>query len=216
MYTLYCLTFPNNKKYIGITLKFNRRMSQHKYVADKGKKFKLHNAIKKYGWENVKKEIIIFNLSKIDSMTLEKQLIADMNLIKNGYNTTPGGEIISENNRLRMIERMSNIEYRKKCVNSLKSNEIKRIEKLRSYEIRTLNSNSQKQRYLAGKCSLPDNSKPILCIENNKIYKSSADAAKDMKLNARNIRRVANGERAHHKGYTFKFINEVTNVLRFN
>lgn len=212
MYSLYCLTFPNNKRYIGITSNFQRRMSQHKYESKK-RNFKLQFAIRKYGWKSVKKEILVFNLSKEHAQNLEANLISDLKLLDVGYNTTPGGEHISPNNRQLMQKRMSNPEYRKKCVDALKSNEKQRIEKLGSPETRALNSAAQKKRYLEGKSKLPDNSKSIMCIETGVTFKSAKDAADNMGLSGRLIRRVANGERSHHKGYTFKFI-EVTNDIK--
>ena len=54
------------------------------------------------------------------------------------------------------------------------------------------------------------NSKPILCITNNTYYENAVEAAKILGLNANSIRRVCRGERMHHKGYAFIFINPDT------
>lgn len=211
MYSLYKLTFPNGKLYIGITSNFNRRMSQHKHDATK-KDLKLYRAINKYGWNNIKKEVVIFGLTRFEAMDMEKLLIAEQDLVRAGYNTTPGGELISEHCHTEMIKRMSNPEYREKCVRALKSKEKERIAKLGSPETRALNSAAQKRRYLDGKCKLPNTSKPIICVETGIVYSSAAEAARAMNLNGRLIRRVASGERNHHNGFTFKFINEEYNV----
>lgn len=62
-YIIYKLIFPNDKIYIGQTRQeFNVRMNQYKNDSLNNKK-KIYNilvykAIRKYGWENVEKEII--------------------------------------------------------------------------------------------------------------------------------------------------------------
>jgi group I intron endonuclease len=93
---LYKLLFPNGKIYIGQTVNFKNRMNQHKNDSLNIKRYKKHlavnNAIVKYGWDSIKKEIILeTNSSLIDE--LEKKLILDMNSNskKNGYNIDIGG-----------------------------------------------------------------------------------------------------------------------------
>ena len=92
MFTVYKHTFPNNKVYIGITSKKNvyRRWSHGNGYKTQSFMWK---AIQKYGWENVKHEIIAKNLSKKDACTLEIQLIAQYqsNNSKYGYNVYVGG-----------------------------------------------------------------------------------------------------------------------------
>ena len=56
-YTVYGLIFPNDKIYIGQTGNFNKRMSQYKRISSAGRL--VSKAIKKYGWENVQKEILL-------------------------------------------------------------------------------------------------------------------------------------------------------------
>ena len=54
-YCLYIITFPNNKKYIGITTNFRARKNKHKYRKDKKayQHLKLYRAINKYGFDNL-------------------------------------------------------------------------------------------------------------------------------------------------------------------
>lgn len=61
-YTVYKHTSPNGKVYIGITkLSVERRWQE-------GKNYKtsnhFNNAIKKYGWDNIKHEILFTGLSR--------------------------------------------------------------------------------------------------------------------------------------------------------
>ena len=46
--------------YIGITNNFNQRMFAHK-SASKNNDYPLYNAIKKYGWDNLIKEILLIS-----------------------------------------------------------------------------------------------------------------------------------------------------------
>lgn len=71
-YCVYKLTSPNGKVYIGQTNNFNQRMIEHKNCK---KKNKLYNCIRKYGWENFKKEIIGYSETKEMVNELEESLI---------------------------------------------------------------------------------------------------------------------------------------------
>ena len=63
------------------------------------------------------------------------------------------------------------------------------------------------------------NKKPIICVENGKTFESANDCARrskevfGTKLYSPNIGSVCRGERPHHKGYTFKYINEIEQAI---
>lgn len=90
-YIVYKHTTPSNKIYIGITSCDVERRWQ------KGRNYKSNkyftNAINKYGWENIKHEILFDNLSKKEAETKEIELIKKYksNNIKYGYNIENGG-----------------------------------------------------------------------------------------------------------------------------
>lgn len=89
-YTVYKHVFPNNKIYIGITYQKpeKRWLSGYRYRGTF-----VGNAIKKYGWENVKHEILYENLTKEQAEQKEIELIAQYksNNMKFGYNISNGG-----------------------------------------------------------------------------------------------------------------------------
>lgn len=94
-YCVYLHTFPNGMRYVGIT-EFgdcpNERWKNGFGYADNSTMF---SAIVKYGWDNIKHEILFSNLSKQDALRTEKELIKEMDLIQSGYNRSSGmGEMV--------------------------------------------------------------------------------------------------------------------------
>ena len=64
-YTVYMHIFPNNKRYIGITsmgVKNRWRKGKGYYKCQL-----IYKAIQKYGWENIKHEILYEDLTKLTS-----------------------------------------------------------------------------------------------------------------------------------------------------
>lgn len=86
-------TAPNGKVYIGITCKSiagrwgagGNGYCKHPYF---------WNAIQKYGWDNFKHEIILYDLSKEEASEKEREYIKKYksNNAKYGYNQTSGGD----------------------------------------------------------------------------------------------------------------------------
>lgn len=87
----------NNKGYIGITSNLQKRWNQHKHQAKSkvGKNYPLYRAIRKYGIDNFKFEVIEENVKTIKELgKLERFYINkfESHVSKNGYNLTMGGE----------------------------------------------------------------------------------------------------------------------------
>lgn len=91
-YSVYKHTTPSGKVYIGITSKDVKE----RWLNGRGYQRNEHfwNAIKKYGWENIKHEVIASGLTKEEATEAEKLYIAlyKSHEIKHGYNLTKGGE----------------------------------------------------------------------------------------------------------------------------
>lgn len=95
-YTLYKHTFPNNKLYFGITC---RPLIERWRKDGSGyrKNPSMWRAIKKYGWDNVKHDILFENLSEEAANKLEQEYINKFNTTDRrfGYNIMPGGLVAS-------------------------------------------------------------------------------------------------------------------------
>jgi group I intron endonuclease len=94
---IYCAISPSNKKYYGYTIDFEKRKKDHHSAVNFGIHNKFYNAIRKYGWESFKWEII----EKYETITKEelknilfereKYWISKEKTQKIGYNITSGG-----------------------------------------------------------------------------------------------------------------------------
>lgn len=94
-YTVYCHTSPNGKRYVGIT----KQSVERRWRAD-GSGYVgcsvFYYAIQKYGWDNMKHEIICQGLTKEEAELKEQELIKRWNtMVPNGYNLTGGGGVCS-------------------------------------------------------------------------------------------------------------------------
>lgn len=110
----YKLTSPSGKIYHGITTQsVRRRMTGHKTWARNGSKLPLHNAIRKYGFENFKLEILSETCDRDELCRLEIEAITrDNSLAPNGYNVTAGGDgttghVVSDEHKIAIGKRMS-------------------------------------------------------------------------------------------------------------
>lgn len=87
---VYIHTSPNGKKYVGITkqipeVRWNYGCGYHNNTH-------FYRAIKKYGWNNFKHEIVASGLTKNEALHMEIDLIKKFNSFKNGYDLSFGGE----------------------------------------------------------------------------------------------------------------------------
>lgn len=96
MYCVYKHTAPNGKIYIGIT-SIN---PLKRWANGQGYKHNNHfwNAIQKYGWDNIKHEILYSDLTKEEACQKEIELIAryKSNQREFGYNIENGGNAIGK------------------------------------------------------------------------------------------------------------------------
>lgn len=106
-------TFPNGKKYIGIT----KRSLKERFQNGKGYRNNIYmdRAIKKYGFENIKSKIVKENLNKEEAENLEIELIKLFKTQNSnfGYNICSGGLVNTHSEETRKKISLANIGNKK-------------------------------------------------------------------------------------------------------
>lgn len=131
-YCVYCHTTPSNRRYVGISCDPHKRWRHGRGYE---KNYLFANAINKYGWDNIKHEILYEGLSLEDAKKMEKTIIKEWNLTDHRYgmNLTAGGDgILSDMSRELMSKGSKG---NKRCLGRVLSNETKEsiAESLRLY-----------------------------------------------------------------------------------
>lgn len=89
-WTIYRHVSPSGKVYIGITSKeINRRW---RYGTGYSNCILFQNAIDKYGWNNIKHQVLFTNLTEERAKNIEKDLIRHYKNLGISYNITDGGD----------------------------------------------------------------------------------------------------------------------------
>jgi len=114
-YIVYKHTFPNGKIYIGITCR--KPKLRWKNGNGYSSNIYMQNAINKYGWNNIKHEILKTGLTLNEACKLERQFINDFksNEREFGYNIESGGtqgKEISDETRLKLSNAIKKIRYK--------------------------------------------------------------------------------------------------------
>jgi len=165
-YCVYWIHLENEKSlnegYIGLTTNFEMRMKAHKR-SKKINHFK--NAINKYNWEKLIKEIIHFNLTLEEALTLEEYYRPIQSI---GWNSQKGGELgvekdwyLIEKNKLKHSKNTSEATRK-----GIQENDSKEKRSLRAIESRKNNLDSYTNINKGSK-----NSKAILNEEQVKCIK---------------------------------------------
>lgn len=183
-YIIYGLVFPNEKIYIGQTNNFNKRLSAHKNIKESYSNKYLYYAIKKYGWENIQKEMLLeCNMEYADFFERAFIFGYDSMNEKFGYNLESGGNknknISNQTKKKHSIarkgktyEEIYGIEIAKKMINAklgkkqTKEHIEKRIKKLRGHIV---NASTKKKMSDARKKFIRDNN-INMSGENNPWY----------------------------------------------
>lgn len=181
-YKIYCLTNEiNGKKYIGIT----RQDLEKRWKNGKGykKTTRINMAIKKYGWDNFKKEILFENYDNQLASDMEALYINKYKTIENGYNVQSGG---FKDYTTKMSE------YHKNCIS--KANKGKHLSVSTEFKKGTYYQSSRNKKV------------PVLCVELDKKFDSIKQAQNELKLN--HIWDCINGKRNMCGGYHWQLIKE--------
>lgn len=199
-FTLYIHTNKiNNKKYIGITQQKPEKRWQNGFGYIKCPLF--YNAIKKYGWDNFKHEIILQGLDKETACKIEIELIRfyKSNQREYGYNISNGGECnwLGLHHSKETKEKMSI------------------AKKNMSKESRLKNAQSHKgllagnKNPMYGKSgALSPVSRKIICLNDSTIFDSIADAGRKLNVHTSHVSSVCKNKLNHVGGYRFMYLED--------
>lgn len=228
-YIVYKHTTPSGKVYIGITsMKPTKRWKN-------GKGYELctafNRAILKYGWNNIKHEILFTGLNKDKACEKEQALIAEYDSTNPecGYNLTSGGEHYEPNEEWRAKLSESNKRYYREHPEARQRISNTQIGRIQSEESRQKRSATMKQyfldhpeqRYERGKSfrgkkrglefskALGERkSKKIICNETGEVFLSINAASEAIGASRTGITNMLHGRAKTCKGFTFAFYEE--------
>lgn len=224
-YVVYKHTTPSGKVYIGITSATLKKRWKN------GKGYELctafNRAIKKYGWENMKHEVLFDGLSKDEACRAEQELIKkyDSTNPEKGYNLTSGGEHYEPTDEWR--ERLSQSEKRffaehpevREKISAMQrgrktSEETK--EKIRLSMRKVIEAHPERRercRMTFKGMKRPEEfcralgerkSKAVLCTNTGQAFRSVKEAAETMNVSRTGISNVLHGRAKTCGGFTFE------------
>lgn len=131
MYQVYrIVNILNEKIYIGRSKDAKNRFKGHEYSANGGRGFQLHDAIRKYGIENFKLDILTEHVNLEDCVKKEEYFIKISNSYKTGYNASKGGfgEMRSEESYKKQSVKMKGMSLTEEHKNNIsKANKGKKV-----------------------------------------------------------------------------------------
>lgn len=216
IYIIYGLFFPNGKIRIGQTNNFDKRMYDYNWFAtsEKAKKYLMYNyliskKIRKYGWDNIKKEILYDNISEEFIDELETQIISKYNSADYNF----GYNVLNEAKTMRGYKHTTESKKKISMANSGKNHSMwgkhhleKTKEKIRIGNLGKKQSEKSKKKMSKIK------QKPVIAFIKNSdkfigTFESAKQASEKLNLWATSITAVLRNKYKSTGGYTFKYLN---------
>ena len=230
---VYKVTSPSNKIYIGITItNLRERQRTHLRDSNKGSNRSFHNAIRKYGINNLVWEIIDNENDFEKLKKLEIMYIKEYDSFNKGYNQTLGGEGTfglkftekqkSENSKRRTIQ-MADKKNRDKISKSVLNAHKENVElatnhsKLMKERFKTESNRDEASegmiKYLSKfenrlKHSIDRGAKPFTVFKDGIIIGEwiiQSQCAEELNLSKSHLNKCLKGLRSSHKAYTFHY-----------
>lgn len=220
MYTVYKHTTPAGKVYIGLT---NQRLAKRWGKDGAGYKAQIlfYRAITKYGWENIKHEVIKEGLTRSEAAALEVELIAlyDSTNPERGYNSSTGGDSgragakSSEETKQKQSRALKGKPSPKKGI-PLTDEHKKKLSLAFSGEKNhffgkhhTAEANRRNAEAHKGKPS--PRSKAVICLDTGARYLSAAEAGRALGLCGKSICANCSGKLKKTGGLHFAYIDDL-------
>ena len=230
---VYKATSPSGKSYIGITQQtFQTRKLEHLRRSKSGSTKAFHNAIRKYGEENIKWEVI----DKVDKWEkleeIEMFYIQKFDTYRNGYNMTLGGdgtigykqseEWVKANikRRKEYFTNPKNIEKQSKAnllAHQRNPNQGKEHSEFQKNKYQSVLEREKKademRRFLSDEerlriHSIQRGAKPFLVYKDGELigeWLTQNQCSRDLGINVSHLNHCLHGNRKQHKGYIFKY-----------
>lgn len=232
-YKVYCHTFPDGKKYIGMT----RQDLKRRWRDGKGYDgAPVYDAILHFGWKNIKHEVLFTYDNKEEAEAKERELICALDTTNpdHGYNIEEGGRItrldertkakISKKNKeyykthdhpflgkhlsKETKEKLSKAHMGKKLSDEARKNLSKRFSGVNNpmYGVKMTKEHKEKLQ----KACVEATSKKCICLETGVIYSSMAEAQRQTGIHAHTIGNVCNKHPKYKKagGYHWSYVEE--------
>ena len=236
MYTVYKHTTPSGKVYIGITSREVEKRWNNGYGYQQNKHF--YSAIQKYGWENIKHDILFEKLTQQQAFEKEIEMIRlyKSNDRRFGYNKSTGGESTVKGARWKLSKecvekraqklrgRKLTEEHKKKLSEAHKGLPSYKREHPMSEETKIKISNSlkkwnaehespnkgkkRKKSPLGVLRTIQGHYKPIVCVETGIVYDSIKHASIKNNIDNSSLSKVCRKLRETAGGYHWRFLNE--------
>ena len=213
-YSVYCHTTPSGKRYIGIT----ERPVEDRWAGGSGYRRQVfYHAIQKYGWDNIRHEVLFAGLSRNEAIERERELVEKYKANERdyGYNQTTGGDLCKFNEET--CERIRN---------SLTGRTLSEIHKAHIAECRTGWTLSEETKRKIGEKHRNKVVTPETCEKLKeahqwqaravrqlsmggdliKTYPSVGQAAEEVGCSKLLIRRVCQGKRKSTNGFRWEFV----------
>jgi group I intron endonuclease len=187
---IYKIVSPSRKIYIGQSQDIYKRLKKYSFYNCKSQ-IKLYNSLKKHGFEKHTFEIIEeCHVKQLNEKEIYWGLKYEV-LGENGLNFKLGGSrgVCGEEIKSKISQSHLGKSKSQQHKDNIKNARIG----MKFSQQHKSNMSSSRFRY------------SVLCVENNKIYKSAAQASKELNLHPTAIIKVCRGEHKQTKGYTFKF-----------
>lgn len=230
-YCVYKHTTPSGKVYIGIT----KQIPQKRWKNGKGYELctAFHRAIEKYGWGNIKHEILHANLTEDEACEKEVEEIKRHNSAdpRHGYNLTNGGEHYTPTEEWRTRNSKAHIAYYISNPEAKADISKRQVGRRLSESTKAKMSESRKAFLSAnpsavfhcgdsfrGKKRSEENReklrianmRPVRCIDTQTVYKSVNEAAVSLCVCRSSISNNLSGRSKTAGGYKFEYITEAT------
>lgn len=199
-FTVYKHETPNGKVYIGITS--INPVKRWKNGTNYKTSPLFYNAILKYGWDNIKHEILYSNLTKEEAERKEIELIAlyKSNLRECGYNLDSGGHLGSHRGK-DTLEKMSAAAKKMWQTEGFR-------EKWISQRIGKKHTKTTKEKQRAAALQRIDNKKPVVQLDLNgnyiNTYRSMNGAEQVVGISRSMISKCCKGEYKQAGGYIWR------------